>query len=111
VERVHYPFLPVRTLLGDRYPLADQLARVQVPTTVVYGSRDSIVPPAQSRTVAAAAAGETRVVEIAGADHNDPAMLDGQQLIEAVAELAERVSQPPNQLAAHHRRRHHRRLK
>jgi uncharacterized protein len=67
---------------------------VQVPTTVVYGSRDSIVPPAQSRAVAAVAAGETRVVEIAGADHNDPAMLEGKKLIEAVVELAERVCQP-----------------
>src|SRR5918994_4579837 len=85
----------VRSLLRDRYPLADQLARVQVPTTVVYGSRDSIVPPQQSRAVAAAAAGETRVVEIAGADHNDPALLDGKQLIEAVVELAELVCQPP----------------
>jgi alpha-beta hydrolase superfamily lysophospholipase len=89
--RVHFPFLPVRTLLRDRYPLADQLARVQVPTTVLYGSRDSIVPPVQSRAVAAAAAGETRLVEIAGADHNDPALLEGEQLIEAIVELAERV--------------------
>jgi hypothetical protein len=78
VGRVHYRFLPVRTLLRDRYPLADQLARVQAPTTVVYGSRDSIVPPEQSRAVAAAAAGETRVVEIAGADHNDLALLEGE---------------------------------
>jgi uncharacterized protein len=77
VGRVHYPFLPVRTLLRDRYPLADQLAGVKVPTTVVYGSRDSIVPPEQSRAVAAVAAGETRVVEIAGADHNDHALLEG----------------------------------
>jgi uncharacterized protein len=95
VGRVHYPFLPVRTLLRDSYPLADQLARVQVPTTVVFGSRDSIVPPQQSRAVAAVAAGETRVVEIAGADHNDLALLAGEKLIEAVVELAERVCEPP----------------
>jgi uncharacterized protein len=92
VGRVHYPFLP--PLLRDRYPLADQLASVRVPTTVVYGSRDSIVLPAQSRAVAAAAGGETRVVEIAGADHNDPALLEGEQLIEAVVELAELVCDP-----------------
>jgi hypothetical protein len=61
----------------------------------VYGSRDSIVPPAQSRAVAAVAAGETRVVEIAGADHNDPALLEGEKLIEAVVELARRISQTP----------------
>jgi pimeloyl-ACP methyl ester carboxylesterase len=57
--------------------LADHLARVKVPTTVVYGSRDSIVPPEQSRAVAAMAAGETRVVEIAGADHNTPPFSTG----------------------------------
>jgi len=115
VGRVHYPFLPVRTLLRDRYPLADHLASVKVPTTVVYGSRDSIVPPEQSRAVAAAAAGETRVVEIAGADHNDRALLDGKKLIEAVVELAERIREPPEpgRPAAglgHHRCRRDRRV-
>ncbi len=38
VGRIHYPFLPVRTLLRDRYRLVEHLARVKVPTTVVYGS-------------------------------------------------------------------------
>jgi pimeloyl-ACP methyl ester carboxylesterase len=90
VGRIHYPFLPVRTLLRDRFPVAAQLARVTVPTTVVYGSDDTIVPPDQSRTVAAAAGGPTRVVEVEGADHNDPALLDGPALIAAVVELAAR---------------------
>jgi hypothetical protein len=35
------------------------------------------------------AAGETRIIEIADADHNDPALLDGEELIKAVVELAE----------------------
>jgi uncharacterized protein len=86
----------------DRYPLADYLASAKVPTTVVYGSRDSIVPPEQSRAVAAVAAGETRVVEIADADHNDLALLEGEKLIEAVVELAERVCDPPNQACSRH---------
>jgi hypothetical protein len=34
-------------------------------------------------------------VEIAGADHNDLALLEGEKLIEAVVELAERVCEPP----------------
>jgi uncharacterized protein len=57
----------------------------------VYGSDDSIVPPAQSRAVAEAAPGPTRVVEIQGADHNDLALLDGEELIAAIVELADRV--------------------
>jgi len=93
VGSVHYPFLPVRALLKDRYPVAELMARIAVPTTVVYGTRDSIVPPEQSRAVAAAAAGETHIVAIEGADHNDRVLLDGTQLIEAVVELADRVGQ------------------
>jgi uncharacterized protein len=91
VGRVHYPFLPVRTLLRDRFPVRDQIARVAVPTTVVLGTRDSIVPPDQSRAVAEAAPGLTRLVEVEGADHNDPALLDGEELIAAVVELADRA--------------------
>ena len=92
VGRVHYPFLPVRALLRDRYPVAEQVARLTVPTTVVYGSDDLIVPPGQSRAVAAAAAGPTRVVEIEGAGHNDRVLLDGAVLIAAIVSLAERVT-------------------
>ncbi len=39
VGRVHYPFLPVRTLLRDKYPLADRLAAVTVPVAVICGGR------------------------------------------------------------------------
>ncbi|MGY1691973.1 alpha/beta hydrolase [Geodermatophilus sp. SYSU D01105] len=88
VGSVHYPFLPVRALLRDRYPLAEQIAAVRVPTTVVLGDADSIVPPQQSRAVAAAAAGLHRLVEVPGADHNDRVLLDGDALVDAVAELA-----------------------
>ena len=91
VGAVHYPFLPVRALLRDRYPVAEHVARVQAPTTVVYGSRDSIVPPEQSRAVADAAAGLHRLVEVPGADHNDAVLLDGHAVVTAVLELAERA--------------------
>lgn len=94
VGRVHYPYLPVAALLQDRYPLACQLAAVRAPTTVVYGSADSIVPPDQSRAVAQTAPMLVRVVEVKGADHNDPALLDGDQLVDAVVELADLIGPP-----------------
>jgi fermentation-respiration switch protein FrsA (DUF1100 family) len=83
----HYPFLPVRLLLRDRFPLVEQLRQVRVPTVVVYGSADSVVPPAQSRAVADAAAGPVTVVEVRGADHNDPVLLTGSRVVGAVVEL------------------------
>ncbi len=94
VGQVHYPFLPVGTLLRDRFPLVEQLADVQVPLVVVYGSEDSVVPPEQSRTVAEAAPRLWQLVEVAGADHNDPALLDGDVLVDAVVDLAEEVQGP-----------------
>jgi uncharacterized protein len=94
VGRRHYPFVPVGLLLRDEYPIAEQIGAVEVPTTVVYGTADSIVPPDQSRAGPAAAAGPVTVVEIAGADHNDAAMFTGAELIEAVSELADRSVRP-----------------
>jgi uncharacterized protein len=91
VGQVHCPFLPVRVLLRDRYPLAAGLAKVAVPTTVIYGSDDSVVPPEHSLAVAAAAAGPTRVVRVDGADHNDRDLLDGAELVGAVIDLADRI--------------------
>ncbi|SOE01478.1 alpha/beta hydrolase [Blastococcus haudaquaticus] len=88
VAAVHYPLLPVRFLLWDRFPVAERVARVDVPTTVVLGAGDTIVPPEQSRAVADAAAELHRLVEVPGADHNDPVLLDGEAVVEAVLELA-----------------------
>lgn len=87
--QMHYPFLPVKMLLRDRYPLTEQLMSVTVPVTVVYGSDDSIVPPSHSRAVAETAPRLQQLVEVAGADHNSPALLDGAVLINAVVDLAD----------------------
>ena len=84
----HYPLLPVRLLLRDRFPVAELIGQVRVPIAVVYGTADMVVPPEQSAAVAAAAGGEVRVVEVAGADHNDAALLEGNELITAVVDLA-----------------------
>lgn len=83
----HYPFLPVRMLLRDRFPVAEHVRRIDVPTAVVYGTADSVVPPEQSRAVADAAAGPVHVVALPGADHNDPVLLAGPKVVGAVREL------------------------
>ncbi|UOY03760.1 alpha/beta hydrolase [Blastococcus sp. PRF04-17] len=89
VAAVHYPFVPARALLKDRFPVAEHIARVDVPTTVVYGSADSIVPAEQSRAVADAAARLHDVVVVDGADHNDTVLLDGADVVGATRDLAQ----------------------
>jgi uncharacterized protein len=63
--------------------------RVRVPVTVVFGGADSVVPPGQSRAVAQASPQLSRLVRIEGADHNDPALLHGTELVDAVVALAD----------------------
>jgi pimeloyl-ACP methyl ester carboxylesterase len=80
-----YPYLPARLLLRDEFPVADQVASLDVPITVVYGDADRVVPPAQSRAVAEAAGARTVVVP--GADHDDAALTDGPKLVDAVVAM------------------------
>jgi hypothetical protein len=94
VGRHHYPFVPVGALLRDEYPVASLVAGIDVPTTVVFGSDDTIIPPDQSRAVAQVAAGDVDVVEIDGAGHNDEVMFTGPELIAAVEALADRSIGP-----------------
>ncbi|MEV1174335.1 alpha/beta hydrolase [Nonomuraea sp. NPDC049784] len=89
--RANYLFLPVGPLLRDRFPVAESIAKIRAPVVVVYGTRDTIVPPYLSRAVAQAAGGQVTTVEVAGAGHNDLAMLTGPDVVAAVVRLAERL--------------------
>jgi uncharacterized protein len=81
VGRLHYPWLPVRLLLADRYASAARVARLTVPLLVIAGERDQIVPAALSRRLYGAAAAPKRFVLVPGADHNDAALLDGRRMV------------------------------
>jgi hypothetical protein len=87
----HYPWLPVRRLLRDGFPVVDHLRHSRVPVTVVYGDRDTIVPTELSARVADQTGVLAERVVIAGADHNDPVMF-GSRVADAVARLADRVA-------------------
>jgi fermentation-respiration switch protein FrsA (DUF1100 family) len=84
VGAFHYPLLPVRWLLRDRFDTASRIAGVGCPLLVIAGDQDSVVPYASTRRLFDAAAEPKRFITIAGADHNDPALADGPRLIEAI---------------------------
>jgi pimeloyl-ACP methyl ester carboxylesterase len=83
----HYPWLPVRALLRDRFPVVEHLATSDVPVTVIYGDQDSVVPSELSARVADRAGSLAERLVLADADHNDPVMF-GPQVAAAVARLA-----------------------
>ena len=90
VGRHHYPWLPVRTLLRDRFPVLDPIATSDVPVTVIYGDRDGVVPTELSVRVANSAPSLVERVVLEGADHNDAVMF-GPRVADAVDRLAREV--------------------
>ena len=75
----HYPWLPARWLLRDRYDSVTNLVGFRAPVAVVIAERDSIVPPARGRALYESLAGPKRLWVVPRADHNDwPMYVDAQ---------------------------------
>jgi fermentation-respiration switch protein FrsA (DUF1100 family) len=85
VARHHYGFLPVGLLLRDRFPTTERVSAYGGPTLVIAGGADTIVPTEMSRAVAAES--DAELVEIPGVGHNDVALLDGAEYLDAVDEF------------------------
>jgi len=87
----HYPWLPVRTLLKDKYDVVGHLSESAVPVTVIYGDRDTVVPTELSARVADEVGTLQERLVIRGADHNDEVMF-GPRIADAVSRLATSVT-------------------
>jgi fermentation-respiration switch protein FrsA (DUF1100 family) len=95
----HYPFLPVRWLLRDRYPSLERIARVTSPLLIVAGEDDEIVPIANSTLLFDVAPHPKRFVALPGTDHNDDALAGGPILIRAIVDLLEGADAPTDEEA------------
>lgn len=80
----HYPFLPVRLLLRDRFAAIDRIRRIRVPLLVIAGGHDRIVPIENSRRLYDAAIAPKTLLVLPDADHNDYELLAGDEMIEAM---------------------------
>jgi fermentation-respiration switch protein FrsA (DUF1100 family) len=83
----HYPFLPVRLVLRDRFAAIDRIRRIRVPLLVIAGGHDRIVPIENSRRLYDAAIAPKTLLVLPDADHNDYELLAGDEMIEAIVRL------------------------
>lgn len=75
----HFPWLPVRALLRDRFPAVEWGAEVKQPTLVFHGTADEVIPfdigAAQARSIPSA-----KLIVLKGVGHNtiwdQPGMLE-----------------------------------
>jgi fermentation-respiration switch protein FrsA (DUF1100 family) len=80
----HYPFLPVRFLLRDRFAAIDQIRRIRVPLLVIAGAHDRVVPIESSRRLYDAVVAPKTLLVLPDADHNDYELLAGDEMIRAI---------------------------
>lgn len=88
----HYPRWLVWLLLRERYPVEKPVRAFPGPVLVVHGTRDAVIPVSQGRAVASAAGPRGRMVEVAGADHND--LADFPETWEAVRSFLADLERP-----------------
>lgn len=89
----HFPWLPVRWLLIDRFPSEQRIRDVTCPLLQFHGRRDTIVPLRLGRKLFAAAPEKSasgiskQFVELPKADHNDVMETSGPEIAKAVSEF------------------------
>ncbi len=71
VGQHHYPIIPVRLVVGNRYDSLGRAPGIRVPLLMVTGERDTIIPPDHSARLFEAWGGAKQAVVIPGAGHND----------------------------------------
>ena len=71
VARAHFPWLPVRLLMLDRYDSVTRIPAVRSPVLVVIAEADEIVPRARTDALIDAFRVRPRVLVLEGAGHND----------------------------------------
>ena len=90
VARYHFPFLPARWLLRDRYPSDQRIGSLSCPLLIIAAERDSVVPADLARRLfAAARPAQRRWLLLPGADHNDLEVLAGDAVIDATVRFLE----------------------
>lgn len=71
LAELHYPLLPSRWLMKDRYESLKLTSKITVPLLVLHGEADTIVPVEMGRAIAASVKGPTLIETFAGAGHSD----------------------------------------
>ena len=71
LARVHYPQIPLRWLMTDRYDTMRDIGKVKMPLLIIQGGRDDIVPPAMGKAVIAAANEPKQLAVFPEADHTE----------------------------------------
>ncbi|MEZ6056600.1 MAG: alpha/beta hydrolase [Planctomycetaceae bacterium] len=98
VASYHYPWLPVRWLLTDRYPSVERLPQITSAVLVLHGDADEVIPFSQGEQLFAAAPAQSasgiakQFIRLKGTGHNDIMYVAGDQVRAGLSPFFEKVS-------------------
>jgi hypothetical protein len=78
VAGIVYPFLPVQFFMHTKFNSIEKIKTLTIPTLVIHGAHDSIVPIALGRKLFHAANEPKDFYEMPNADHNDTFFIGGE---------------------------------
>jgi len=81
------PMVPADTLMPDHFDTLAKASQIRVPTLVIHGDADEIVPFWMGQRVAGAIEGAS-FLRVSGGHHGDLFVRDGAHLVDAIATLA-----------------------
>lgn len=95
IERIGFLQLPDAYEERDGFGNLEKIDRVRLPTLIIHGERDWIIPIGDARALfEASPAPEKKLVKVPGAGHNDLMMIGRRAYFGAIAELCGTVTKP-----------------
>jgi uncharacterized protein len=72
-----FPWLPVRWIMRNRFASIEKIGQYHGPLLIIHGTQDTIIPFTMGQTLFARANEPKRFYAVAGADHNEVAVVGG----------------------------------
>ena len=91
VAASHYPIVPVKLILSDRFNARKTIGKLRAPLLSIHGDRDAIIPDRFGRAIFEAYEGPKEWYTVAGAGHNDVVYVGRQAYYERIHRFLESV--------------------
>lgn len=97
---VHFPWLPVRLLMYERFPSVERISRVTCPILILHGQRDDIVPFELGEKLFAAAPQQSsqgiakQLIPLETANHNDVLFAEGEKVRQGIRKFFDTINPP-----------------
>jgi fermentation-respiration switch protein FrsA (DUF1100 family) len=79
-----FPWLPVRWIMRNRFASIEKIGRYHGPLLIIHGTQDTVIPFAMGQTLFDRANAPKRFYPVAGADHNEVAVMGGRLYMQAM---------------------------